>query len=148
MSDVRPQDIRHAAMDLLARREHLYRELEQKLTRRFPAPQLITEILDHLLEQNLQSDQRFVASYIRQRSAKGYGPDRIRQELRQKGAAGDLVNEEMRESEADWFTLARNARVKRFGDALPKDISDKSKQLRFLQYRGFSGDYAGAALDD
>ena len=160
MSEIRPQDIRYAAMDLLARREHLYRELEQKLARRFSdaeanleanleaKAELITEILQQLRDENLQSDQRFVESYIRHRSARGYGPDRVRQELRQKGAASELVDEEMQCCEINWRELARDARSKRFGEALPEDYTEKARQLRFLQYRGFSGDYASFAFDD
>jgi len=156
VSEIRPQDIRYAAMDLLARREHLYRELEQKLARRFSdseanleaKAELITKILQQLRDENLQSDQRFVESYIRHRSARGYGPDRVRQELRQKGAASELVDEEMQCCEINWRQLARDARSKRFGESLPEDYKEKARQLRFLQYRGFTGGYASCAFDD
>lgn len=142
-------------MDLLSRREHLYRELEQKLARRFSSTEdnpdtrgvLITEVLQQLCEENLQSDQRFVESFIRHRSARGYGPDRVRQELRHKGASSELVNEEMSCCEVDWFALARATRIKRFGAAMPQEFKDRARQLRFLQYRGFSGDCASSSFD-
>jgi regulatory protein len=38
----------------------------------------------------------------------------------------------------DWFESSKAVRVKRFGDPLPADWTDKQKQMRFLQYRGFT----------
>lgn len=37
----------------------------------------------------------------------------------------------------DWLTQAVEARVRKYGDAIPTDPKEKARQLRFLQYRGF-----------
>ena len=55
-------------------------------------------MLDELEQENLLSDARYTEAYIRQRGARGYGPDRIRQELRQKGVDGCLLAEAMASS--------------------------------------------------
>lgn len=39
--------------------------------------------------------------------------------------------------EVDWLTQAVEARVRKYGDAIPTDPKEKARQLRFLQYRGF-----------
>lgn len=47
----------------------------------------------------------------------------------------------------DWLTLAVKARVKKYGEQIPKDYQQKAKQLRFLQYRGFETDICFDALN-
>lgn len=39
--------------------------------------------------------------------------------------------------EVNWLIQAIEARVRKFGDAIPTDLKEKARQLRFLQYRGF-----------
>jgi regulatory protein len=148
MQEVDPRQLRLQAMNLLARREHLRRELENKLSRRFGSEfeSEIHAVLDTLEEENLLSDVRFTHAYIRQRSAKGYGPERIRQELKQKGVAGNLLDDAMAAADVDWVALAREVRIKKFGNDMPCEFSEKARQLRFLNYRGFGGEFAGAAL--
>ena len=148
-NEITPAELRLAAMNLLARREHLRAELAVKLSKRF-GPELDLEpVLDQLEQDNLLCDQRFVESYLRYRSTSGYGPARIEQELRQKGAPASMVSEAMAESDTDWQALAREVRLKKFGPDEPADFREKSRQLRFLQYRGFTGEQTGVAfLDD
>ena len=147
-----PADVRYAAMDLLARREHLQRELETKLFKRFgelpDARDVIAGEVARLTAENLQSDERYCNAYVVQRSARGYGPERIQAELSQKGADEKLIDGAMQLCEVDWRELAQQVRVKKFGAALPADWPAKSKQLRFLQYRGFSGDQLSRLYSD
>jgi regulatory protein len=63
---------------------------------------------------------------------------RIQYELRQRGASDDIIAATVIEDDPDWLERARRVREKRFGKKLPKDIKDKLKQQRFLQYRGFT----------
>ncbi len=141
-------DVRRQAMDLLSRREHLAAELQTKLFRRFADSELVAWVVDQLAEENLQSDSRFCESYVRQRGNKGYGPQRIRQELQQKGAPAEEITLAFESSESDWFELARATRLKKFGPEVPADFKEKSRQMRFLHYRGFGGDYANEAFAD
>ena len=143
---VNPRNVRLAAMDLLARRDHLQGELQLKLKRRFPGDAPVLDVLHELQEEGLQSDERFCESYVRQRAGRGYGPERIRMELRQKGAAEDLVLVAIKNCEVDWVLLARDTRYKKFGAAIPAAFKEKARQLRFLQYRGFSGESVARAL--
>ena len=147
MQDTDPSSIRLQALNLLARREHLRRELLLKLTRRFGDTPAVEAVLNQLEDENLLSDARFTAAYIRSRSARGYGPDRIRQELRQKGVDDALLESAMAAAEVDWVDVARGVRLKKFGAGEPGDFREKARQLRFLNYRGFRGDCASAAVD-
>ena len=149
MDVINPNDIRVAAMNLLARREHLHEELLQKLLKRFGSTSLsdIQQALVALAEEGLQSDTRYIDSYIRQRSGRGYGPERLRQELRQKGVSGEQLQIALDGADVDWWNLARQCRLKKFGPEQPQDFKDRAKQLRYLQYRGFGGDMASAAFE-
>jgi regulatory protein len=132
-------------MDLLARREHSRRELTGKLTSRAFEPDLVAAVLDELEREGLLSSERFVQSFVESRYAKGQGPRRIRAELAERGieSAGVVLADDR----FDWADLARAVRVKRFGPAPPKDLKDRSRQVRFLEYRGFDHDQIRRALE-
>ena len=108
---------------------------------------LIEQVLDELEAENLLSDERFTESYIRSRGGRGYGPDRIRQELRQKGLDATLLEDVLSSIDLDWVEIAVTVREKKFRATVPTDFKEKAKQLRFLNYRGFGSEYATAAVE-
>ena len=143
----RATELRLVAMNFLARREHSAHELQEKLSARCEDLQIVKEVVERLMAQGLQSDERFVDSFIRSRCGQGKGPLRILQELRHKGVSGQLVEQALEAFDADWGRLARDVRHKRFGSGPPENLKAKARQLRFLQYRGFTPDQATAALE-
>ena len=102
--------------------------------------QLIEGVLDKLSEQHFLDDDRVVSLLLQGYARKGYGPLRIKQEMRQKGFAETLVEHHFAELDVDWFEKAAEVRSKKFGDEIPTDFKEKGKQIRYLQYRGFFGD--------
>jgi len=136
MAEIETSDIRRAAMDLLARREHARCELEQKLSRRFSDCELLRQQLDILAEENLQSDQRFTESFVRQRVQRGQGPVRIRQELRQRRIDDHLADSALSAGRFNWFEIAEDALQKKFA-AAPVNEQDRARRYRFLMQRGF-----------
>lgn len=146
-----PVDIRRAAMDLLARREHGSEELFNKLKRRFRrhsecADAIITE-LEKLTSEGLLSDQRFAAATVRQLILRGLGPRRLDAELRARGLQSDWQScADSTELEVDWFDRAEQVYLKKFASKpWPKDRADfqkeRAKRARFMQYRGFDPDH-------
>ena len=134
-----PAAIRRTAMDLLARREHSYAEMLRKLRQRGAATELAEIELDRLQEQGLLSDERFCEAYVYSRSQRGYGPVRLREELRQRGVAERLIDEVLQDNAWDWGALAQTAFAKRFPEGQATDLKERAKQQRFMQYRGFGG---------
>ena len=134
-------DIRLAAMNLLARREHSLQELRQKLSRRFADSPFLETSMERLTQENLQSNARFAYSYAQSRSDKGYGPVRICHELGQRGLSDTEVSEAMSELEMNWREAAAGVLKKKFGTAPATDLKDKARRMRFLQYRGFSSEH-------
>ena len=135
---INPADIRRAAMDLLARREHSLRELRDKLKRRFPDPELLMQELERLRDEHLQSDTRFAESFARQRLLRGQGPLRIRQEMRQRGLSDAEISAALEALDVDWFELAAEVLEKKFGGLPAEDLKERARRGRFMQYRGFS----------
>ena len=133
------RQIRHAAMDLLCRREHSRQELLTKLSRRFNDCEraLIEQQLQRLVEDRLQSDERFVESFVNGRKRQGKGPARIRQELQQKGVSSYLISQCLEASRDEWNELALEVYLRKFGDTPVVDHKDRARRLRFMQYRGF-----------
>lgn len=143
---IKLSDVRFAAMNLLAIREHSAKELIEKLGRKFSAPELILQVVTDLKGQNLQSDERFADAFIRMRQQQGKGCVLIKMELRERGVDGYLISQLVDESEPAWFVLARDVLIKRFKQ-MPVDPREKAKQMRFLHSRGFSSQHIQAAFN-
>ena len=140
-----PTALRSRALAMLARREHSQFELRQKLAELGGESSIIDTILDEFSTQNWQNDRRFTEIFIRYSARKGQGALNIRQELKQRGITDKEMVEELL-AEHDWFDLAQQTRSKKFGEELPTERKEQARQLRFLQYRGFSSEQCWAAL--
>lgn len=146
--DTKLRDVRRVSMDILARREHSCAELKRKLqTKSFPLD-LIETVLQQLQKEDLLSDSRFAESYVRFRAMKGFGPLKIQQELKERGVDEGLIRVFIDMSDSRWTEAAEDARLKRFGLAIPKDAKARSKQIRFLQYRGYSHEQMKSLFSD
>jgi len=132
------RSIRVVAMDLLSRREHSTYELTLKLKKRNFDMDEITAALDRLQQENLQSDSRFIESVVNSRVSAGFGPVKIKYELRQKGISVEWVDDYFSGMTVEWEQLMAAQRSKKFGQDIPVDYREKMKQARFLQNRGFS----------
>lgn len=139
------QAIRQEAVTLLSRREYSARELQRKLETSYPADSVV-DVIESLQSQGLQSDERFARVWVRHRLLQGYGPLRIQAELREKGIASDLIQQCLQDDGIDWFEQARQAHQRKFGRRPGRESREKARQMRFLQYRGFSGDHIRHAL--
>ena len=141
-----PNEARKKAMDLLARREHSRDELCRKLEKAGFDADVAFDAITRLRDEGLQSDERFVDSFVQSRISQGKGPARIRADLGQRGVQNDVIEAAIEASGADWYALAREARNRKFGAAMPSNFKEKARQMRFLQYRGFEQDQIRAAV--
>jgi regulatory protein len=138
---------RRRALDLLARREHSRLELERKLLDRGFAEEIVDEVLNSLQADNLLDESRFLESFIRTRVGKGQGPARIEADLSQRGIDSGRVRAWLRDAELNWPSLAARVREKRFGPGRPRSFEERSRQAKFLQYRGFDSEQINTALE-
>ncbi len=137
---------RRAAMDLLARREHSFKELVQKLSSRFPEED-IRPAVEKLRDENLQSDQRYLEAYVRFRRNKGFGPLKIEAELYPKGLDSEQIRTCLYDEENDWLALCQQALDKRFPVLNKTNMKERAKCERFLMQRGFSHELIRAAIN-
>ncbi|WP_099076221.1 regulatory protein RecX [Proteus alimentorum] len=148
------QELYQYAIFMLSRRDYGTTELQRRLARRIRESdrdaQTVTDetclpqVMEHLLENHYLDDNRTVYAFFRSYLNKSYGPLRIRQELRVKGFPSEIIERLFEEDETDWYTLCQEVHEKKFEGSKPKDFKEKAKQIRYLQYRGFTSDYINA----
>ena len=139
-----PEAARLAALTLLARRDFASGELRQKLELQGFAPDVVAGVLQQLTDERALCDARYAENYVTSHSSRGQGPLRIAADLRALGVSDPLIDAALATG-PDWRALARQVRNRKFGDAAPADWTEKTRQARFLQYRGFSADHIRAA---
>jgi regulatory protein len=132
-----PGDAYDKGLGLLGRREHSARELKTKLARKGHAKEDITSAIGRLRDKSYQSDDRFGISIARTRVAQGYGPTRIRAELRSHGLADAAIVVAIAAVDADWTTLAAAQLKRRFGTKPAPDREERGRRAQFLLRRGY-----------
>ncbi len=137
--------LRHKAIELLARREYSYAELEKKLLVLSEDEVVIHKILDWLIEMELQSDARFTQMFLRSKAISGYGPVRIKLELKQKGINEYLIENSFDELAFDWSEELDRLVLKKVKEQSLDDMKLKNKVMGYLQRRGYTLDqiYSG-----
>lgn len=125
-------------LGLLARREYSRRELCARLLRDGGDEAEAAEALARLGQQGYQSDARFGEMILRARIAQGYGPARIRAELRSHGLAEAAIRALLDSAEADWSALAAAQLRKQYGRKAAADHAERGKRAAFLLRRGFA----------
>lgn len=126
------------ALRYLSIREYSPKELAQKLAPHASSGDDLDTLLQWLQEQGFLSEERFVDTYVRRQSAR-YGSVRILRELETHGVNESALRHAQSEMQVDEFERARHVWQKKFGRK-PSDMREKARQIRFLQYRGFSAD--------
>ncbi|MCH4247758.1 MAG: recombination regulator RecX [Acinetobacter populi] len=130
--------LRALGFALLAKKEYSKTDLKQKLLAYGAAFDEVETLVEELAQQNYQSDERMAGMLLRSQIRQGRGPARIKQALKKHDIDLDLAQQEY--DEVDWFEQALNLKIKKFGTEVITDPKQKAKQIRFLQYRGFSMD--------
>nr|WP_113868619.1 recombination regulator RecX [Brenneria salicis]NMN92491.1 regulatory protein [Brenneria salicis ATCC 15712 = DSM 30166]RBP59364.1 regulatory protein [Brenneria salicis ATCC 15712 = DSM 30166]RLM31275.1 recombination regulator RecX [Brenneria salicis ATCC 15712 = DSM 30166] len=141
------------AMNVLAVRDHSEVEIRRKLAAYLhkSAPdeadpddiagkvsrEEIESAIHYCTEHGWLDDERFTRRYISSRSRKGYGTQRIRAELSQKGIDKETITAAFNTCDIDWCELAKSAAERKFGYPLPDEWKEKVKLQRYLLYRGF-----------
>ena len=140
-----PAAVRAAAIALLARRDFASGELRGRLGEKGFDSDVVADAVAALIAERVLDDARFADHYVAYHAERGQGPIRIAADLRLRGLPPGLIDAALAAA-PDWPARARTARSRRYGPEAPVSWPDKSRQARFLQYRGFSSDHIRAAL--
>jgi len=100
----------------------------------------VEAVLDGLAQRRLQSDARYAEQYVEPRATRGYGPVRIRAELRERGIDAAVIDEWLDERDPVWRERLAEVARKRFGASGPADFRERARRARFLEYRGCGAD--------
>jgi len=141
------------AMRILAMRDHSEAEFRRKLSlsaeraamyakaKGQPQASLTPEQIDRVVawcyENRYLDDVHFAERFIASRHRKGYGPQRIRMELEEKGVDKALTNDALASVGIDWSRQAREVAERKFGRPLPVNWQAKAKVQRYLMTKGF-----------
>jgi regulatory protein len=129
----------------VARREYSTGEATATLVRKGYDAAVVAAIVAELQEERLLDDVRYAESLVRMLTGRGQGPQRVRHALGEAGIKAEAAAAAL-DTAPDWMLLAADVRRRKFGARIPKDWPGRARQMRFLQYRGFSKDHIASAL--
>ena len=121
---------------MLARREHSRVELGRKLAAHTEDPAEVERVLDELEARGWLSERRVVEQMVHARRAR-FGAQRIERDLQAKGVSADAIAGALAELKGGELQAAREIWRRKFGGRLPRNASERGRQARFLQGRGF-----------
>lgn len=139
-----PDAARRAAITQLARRDFASGELRLKLESQGYDKALVAAVIAELTQERALDDARYAEHYVAHHAERGEGPLRIAAALRSLGVPDPLIDSALGTG-PDWRKLAHEVRMRKFGAETPEEWAEKTRQARFLQYRGFSSDHIRAA---
>ncbi len=125
------------ALALLARREYSSRELSARLGRGGHSRDETAAALEKLQDENYQDDRRFGAMLTHSRAERGYGPRRIRAELRSHGLMDADIDQLLQIADTDWTRRARAQMQRHYGPEPAADQAECMRRTQYLLRRGF-----------
>lgn len=106
---------------------------------------MVDAVVADMADAGWQSDDRFAEVLARSRAGQGYGPLRIRAELKEARIPDAQIRSAFEVIEHDFATSAVALRQRRFGP-VPERGPAWQKQYRFLAGRGFEAEQIRIAL--
>lgn len=135
------------ALELLARREHTAQEIMRKLEQRGYRPEVISECVAKLKDDNSIDEMRFAAYYIESRLRRSpRGRSAVVAELVQRGIDRALAENAVDSYEAEYPEVFAEA-LHRALRKVQRDTTSPEKISRRLSRRGFSAGEVRRALD-
>ena len=101
-----------------------------------------TKILDYLLDNRFVNDERFAKSFVRGKvNQSGWGVNKIRFHLIQKGIAKDIIDEALGQTDEEVYRqrLIDILRVKAKSVKAETDFEKKRKLAAYAMQKGFEG---------
>ncbi len=136
-------------MNLLARREHSFHELLDKLTDQFPdydRDEIVLPALTRMRDENLQSDSRFASAWVNYRAGRGFGPLKIASELHPRKLDRELLTSALYLNGPDWEEKCFDALCRKFKVRDNPSREERARWQLFLMQRGFGQEQIRAAM--
>ncbi|MBM3222253.1 MAG: regulatory protein RecX [Candidatus Tectomicrobia bacterium] len=139
------------AIQYVVARPRTAHEVRQKLGRSGVTEAVATAVIAQLRARGFLDDAAYTRAYVTSRlTHRGYGPQRLRRELQQRGVGRQLVEETVVQSldTEDILVAARQQAAKRWG-RLTREVDlarRRQKVYDFLRRRGFTAAIAQQVL--
>lgn len=133
---IKAREVALSQLDLRMRSEG---EIEKKLAEKGFGEEVAQETLGFLREYDLVDDEAFAKSYAASR-LRNRGHFAIKEELKNKGIAGDLVQDILADFDEDLSEAAQAAALKKVRNLKGRGLSEdkiREKTYRFLLSRGY-----------
>lgn len=132
------------AIDLLSRRPRSEWEMRDYLRRKDYSPEIIDQTLNRLSNNGLINDLDFARRWVdNRRLLKSTSRRRLRQELKQKRIADEIIDQVLEEDETDERDVLRELVAKK-----KARYPDQQKFMRYLASQGFSYDDIKSTLSE
>ena len=138
------------ALDLLTRRSYTRAELTHKLTRQGAAVETVTLVIDRCAELGYLNDDLLGEDLVLRLFRRGFGPARMRQDLKRKRFSPSEIDRLMHRVDAASKEPAAAREALRKKAAALEKVGDRRKRrdkaYRFLLGRGFSASTVRSAV--
>ena len=134
------------ALGAIGRKERTVVEMREWLAVREIEPDEIDRVVNFLIENEALDDRKFAFAYTSdKRELSGWGRTRIRETLRKRGLAEDLIQEALAQDEEE-SEVDRAVKVLEERGADLSDDRGRNKALGLLSRRGYNAEDCYAAI--
>lgn len=144
-------EAKEAAFNLLSYRQRSVAELKERLLNKGYKIEVVQQVINILERLDYLDDQEFAIAWVKDRITKGYGPYRIRQQLKEKGIDTRVIESSLEQeysSELE-YDLALELAAKKRSRYRDKDHYERRYKLsKVLERKGFSFEIINLVLDD
>jgi len=128
--------VRRSAFWHLGRRDHSEQELRTKLGRKTDNQNWIDTVITECFEYNYLNDERFIEGFIRSSQNKGYGINRIKRDLKNKGINSDSLTLVFEDDQYDYIDNAIQLLSRKYQQHITNQTIKKASA--FLQGKGYA----------
>lgn len=128
------------------RRPRSEKELRDRLAQKGCAPEDMETVVTLCLDYGFINDREYAGMIVRHYTAGGYGPGRIRMELKRRGVPPELWDEALEELPADTDAIDRLLAARLRGKD-PGDRKERDKAASALFRKGYSWEDIRAAME-
>lgn len=140
--------VKNTALELLSRRDYSEKELSDKLKIKECPTDEVCKVIHELVQAGYINEAKITENHIHWRRVKGLGPERIAMELKARGIPEAIIAEQLDMTDNAWLAEAQKVWQKHFKNQMPSDFKTKAKQMRFLQYRGFTSEQIESVFNE
>lgn len=130
--------LKRMALNWLSRRDYSEAELINRLSRQGGSGSDIAQVIQWCKNENYLDQQRYIEMIVRSRANRGYGLNFIVQFCRQQQVSTQQVYECVAVLQLDWFALAKQQYIKKYGESAISDYKERLKRMAYMQRRGFN----------